>query len=573
MSIIICAIIFIILFKELMDRNNPQTTENDYPNSEFKKIKFGEKKIYIPWRIGDYYSHEINFTGWIYPVVYYYYGERNKETNSMPSYYKILNYTYCNETNLKGVNYVLEDYMHFNTLYCIDMDDLIMGGDWFHDFVYHIQIDFFFCEDGVNFGTKGKKCTDYDKLMEHIGKNNAWHIEVYYPEIQFKPTNKNNPMEIYYSAHFYNFNKLNTKVERLYLKEYTMIDDQGWIFGNKQNFTLWGFDKLEYDSYSRTINGKDLITDLTTSKFYSLVIYISKNSKIFTRNYTKLLDAIGNILSIINGIFIFFRFFSQFFTEAYQDKEILNSIFVQKYFMDEKYNKINVISKKKNYSSNLEYLIQKNLISSDTKNEKKSILKNSEHLFILSHKDNDIKKDEKSKFAPKLNIPKNYINNLKQDIPQKSKSDCKNNKKLSISYPNVDDSNMKMCGKEKVIMTLMENNNRKTVELYPKNYELNRIQIYMKNEYKNDKNNIQLEKFSSIDFNFPYYLYLLNIFNKSFGVTRSCFVKHKFLQSWEYMINVFDVTEFIKMQTNVDLINKILFELKSDVGNNKILES
>ena len=38
------------------------------------------------------------------------------------------------------------------------------------------------------------------------------------------------------------------------------------------------------------------------------------------------------------------------------------------------------------------------------------------------------------------------------------------------------------------------------------------------------------------------------------------------------MINVFDVTEFIKMQTNLDLINKILFGLKTDDENNNILE-
>ena len=38
-SILICTLIFIILFKELMDRNNPQITENDYPNNGYKKNK------------------------------------------------------------------------------------------------------------------------------------------------------------------------------------------------------------------------------------------------------------------------------------------------------------------------------------------------------------------------------------------------------------------------------------------------------------------------------------------------------------------------------------------------------
>ena len=117
----------------------------------------------------------------------------------------------------------------------------------------------------------------------------------------------------------------------------------------------------------------------------------------------------------------------------------------------------------------------------------------------------------------------------------------------------------------------MEKKRKSNAKFKLKNFDLNKIKIYMQNEYKKDKNNKPL-KFSSIDFNFPYYLYLLNIFNKSFGITRSCFVNHKFLESWEYMINVFDVTEFIKMQTNISLINKILFELKSENENNNISE-
>ena len=579
LSILICAPLFIILIKELINRNNPQTTENDYSNNEFKKIKFREKKIYIPWSIGDYNTHQVNFTGWIYPIVYYYYGERDIKSNTMISNYKILNYTLCKETNLKNVNYFLDDTLNFDTFYCIDMDDLLMGGDWFHDFVYYIEIDFYLCEDGVNIGTEGKKCTDYDKLIENIGYNNAWHIEIYYPEIQFKPKNKNNPMEIFYNAHFYNFNKLDIKVERLYLKEYTMIDDQGWIFNDKKNYSLWGYDKFEYDSYSKTQDGKDIITDFTSSKMYSLVIYINKNSKIYTRQYTKLLNSIGNILSVIHGIFVFFRFFSQFFTEAYQDKEIINNIFVQKYLMKDKYKKINIMTKNKNYSSNLGDLIRKNIIISDPKlNEKKNLYKSSEHLTIFSRKDNVkpimIKKAEQSKFVSKLEIPKNFNNINSNQNFQKSRSDNKSNLNLNISNSNADNSNIKICSKEKSLMSLKKKNRKKNAELSWNNFELYKIQSYMKDEYKKDNNinNKPFKRFSSIDFNFPYYLYLLNIFNKSFGVSRSCFVNQKFLDSWEYMINVFDITEFIKMQTNIDLINKLIFELKSTDENNNIWE-
>ena len=89
---------------------------------------------------------------------------------------------------------------------------------------------------------------------------------------------------------------------------------------------------------------------------------------------------------------------------------------------------------------------------------------------------------------------------------------------------------MKIFAKRKSLFSPIKDN--KNVEFNLQNFELNKIQAYMKNDYK--KNNKTLKKFTSIDFNFPYYLYLLNMFNKSFDVTKSCFVNHKFLESWEY---------------------------------------
>ena len=350
-TFVVCALISAFYFNALIKRKNPQITENDEPNHEFKKIKFGEEKIYIPWTISDYHVKRVNFTGYLFPVISYFYGERDNKTGTIPYNYKILNYTYCSETNLKSVNYFQDSYVDFDSLYCIEMEDLIMGGDWFHDFVYHIQMDFFLCEDGADIGTEGKKCTDFNDLNELIGNGNAWHIEIYYPEIQLKSRSKKEPMQIFYNTHFYNFNQYNTKIERFYFKEYIMIDDQGWIYSEEKESKFWGLDKIDSDTYSRSSDGNS-----ASSKIYSLVFYLNRNTKIYTRKYTKLLDALGNMLSIINGIFIFFKFFSQFFTEAYQDQEIVDDIFIEKHNMDDKFSKISESRKsifKKLYSDNL----------------------------------------------------------------------------------------------------------------------------------------------------------------------------------------------------------------------------
>ena len=98
---------------------------------------------------------------------------------------------------------------------------------------------------------------------------------------------------------------------------------------------------------------------------------------------------------------------------------------------------------------------------------------------------------------------------------------------------------------------------------------IQQIKNYMEKKQKKGQNNKRVNTYKSVDFKFSYYLYLLNIFNKMFATKKLCCMNDKFVDSWEYMVNVFDVTEFIRLQTNMDLINKIIFEMKNDEDNSK----
>ena len=143
-SFIICFLVLIYLSKDFLIRNNPQTTENDDPNSEYKKIKFGEEKIYIPWTISDYQFHKVNFTGLLYPVIYYFYSVKDINTGELSYNYKKLNYSFCNKTNIKSLKYKNSINIDIDNYYCIDMDNINMGGDYFHDFYYYIQLIFYY---------------------------------------------------------------------------------------------------------------------------------------------------------------------------------------------------------------------------------------------------------------------------------------------------------------------------------------------------------------------------------------------------------------------------------------------
>ena len=127
----------------------------------YRKVKFLEEKIWIPWRIRDYHSNTMNFTGIFYPIVYYYHSSRANPSESLDLSYDILNYTLCNETSMANNtdSFILD--IELDKLYCIEMDNLNMGGGWDADFIYYIEFDLFRCDGGI----------DYDEIMK-----NALHM-------------------------------------------------------------------------------------------------------------------------------------------------------------------------------------------------------------------------------------------------------------------------------------------------------------------------------------------------------------------------------------------------------------
>ena len=128
LALIICLVTFISLSRDDFNFKNPQTTTNSVPSAGYKKIKFGEEKIYIPWRLIDYDQHFVNHTDILYPVVNYRYGEKD-EKGVIPLTTQLLEYRLCNETRMVNLD---KNKFYFdlplNEVYCFKMEDLLMGG-------------------------------------------------------------------------------------------------------------------------------------------------------------------------------------------------------------------------------------------------------------------------------------------------------------------------------------------------------------------------------------------------------------------------------------------------------------
>lgn len=323
---ILCVIFIFMLFSQNYFKRETRKDSVVTINTGHKKIRFGNEKIWLPWSISDYEVNLVDFKDHIFPEIKYYYGERDNITGGFNLQYKLLPYKRCNETPLVEQDYLITK--DISRLYCIDMDDIIMGGDYFlADFIYQIEFNFYICKDGVNFDSKNPDCINYEELEKVIGPNEAWHFEIYYPEVQFQPSDIKRPMLVVYNSHYYHFSRFSNAIDRMYLQQYILNDDLGWIMNNNKNITSWGIKSISGASYSNAPEGShDIIGGTKTSRLYSLNIFVSPYTTYYQRTYTKLFDVVGEIFPVLNTIIVVFSFISEKVKNAELQEYYLNTL-------------------------------------------------------------------------------------------------------------------------------------------------------------------------------------------------------------------------------------------------------
>ena len=326
-SIFCCIIIFIALSLGDIKRKDPITTISSIPSKGYRKIKFGEEKIWIPWRIIDFKNNKlVNHTGILFPIIYYYSGIKDNITNNININTKLLNYKLCNETSMayKDNTYLIT--VPLNELYCIEMDDLEMGGSWINEFINYIEFDLYFCEDGVDYDEENPKCTSNTKISNLIGKNNSLAIALYYPVIQFQPTNETNPIIILYRQYFYHISKYTNKIERISLQENVLTDDLGWIFKIEYNNSYWGLESISGDSYY-TGYGKELMDEGSNSRVYSFNIHLEPGIIHYKRYYKKVYNIFNDFFPIAYIVFIIIKNIAKLFKKVESNRKMTELLF------------------------------------------------------------------------------------------------------------------------------------------------------------------------------------------------------------------------------------------------------
>ena len=225
------SIFFILTLKELFHKN-PISNMSSISQAGYHKVKFGKEKLWIPWRIIDFNKNFINFNEHLYLSIYIRKGLKKSNEDSFIFETQSINYKLCNETDFaqRGKNHFID--VDLDKLYCMEFDNIELGGGWTADFINYIQLDIYICKNGIEYDENNEKCTQFQKLKELYTKNNSWTFEYFYPIVEYQPTNYENPILVIYKNHFYNFSNILRKEEKMFIQEYVLNDDKGIIFND-----------------------------------------------------------------------------------------------------------------------------------------------------------------------------------------------------------------------------------------------------------------------------------------------------------------------------------------------------
>ena len=407
-----CICIFLILcLKELLHKN-PISNMSSVFQAEYHTVKFGKEKLWIPWRIFEVNKKFINFTNILYPKISIIKGEKIKSENRFNFRTNIINYKLCNETDFakRGENYFLD--IPLNELYCIEMDNVELGGGWSADFLNYLQIDIFICKDGIEYDENNKNCTKYENLKNNNSKNSPWGFEYFYPVVEFQPTNYKVPVFVTYKNRFYNFSILLNKDEKMYFQEYVLDDDKGLIFNDELNSSFWGYISSDFD----IINEK-------SSKLYSLSIFLDSGKILYTRRYNKIYTIIANVFPIFNAVFFIFNSFT-YMVKTIMTEKYLSELFFQR-INDQ--DKINLDADKRKSAGFFYHKFKINL--SFSKRESKKKVNNYSINDIVNNDDSNSNQENN-----KENKDNNYSSDNKGNLSEE-------NNRYNFSNNSVEDNN------------------------------------------------------------------------------------------------------------------------------------
>ena len=526
-SISISFIIFILTSLDDFQRISPIVSISSTQPNQFHKIKFGKEKIWIPWRIQDYSNNYVNHTNLLYPLIYNFYSIK-KAGNGFEFGVQELNYTLCNETSFVNKSEIYDIDSSLDELYCIEMDDIDVGGDWTSEYISYIEFDLYLCKEGIDYDENNPYCTNYQNISHYLGENNSLSMSLYYPIANFKANESINPMNIIYRERFYQISRFSNKIDRIFLQKNILKDDYGWFFRKYNETSYWSLSKFEGDSYT---NGdkRDLMNEGSTSRVYSFNIYLEPTINTYFRTYKKIYIILSECLPFIYFISFIFKMIASFC-------------------------KVHTINKKF-----AEFLFTKLKAKTDIFEKKVKEIKLNENVLKKINNHNSFKKVSKYMISDNndnsnnIVSQKNIMFNSKLQEPIKEKADLKDNsieimsnnksKELFSSKSNNNLKGNKIIGRHTIKSSAPSNEKRKSARKYSGigNIKLRGQSLFKENQKEPFTHLVNQTLFPS-----RYYFYIIFIKNYDILKKTKCFSK-KFSNSYMFITKLLDIYSYFDL--------------------------
>ena len=474
-------------------------------------IKFNEEKIWIPWKISNFNKNNFfNHTGILFPIIKYYFKENNTEIKS-----KILSYKLCNETSMTSeLDNILID-SALNELYCIDMEDLFMGGTLSSEIFYYIEFDLYICKNGLYSDNNITNC------IPNVQLNNYYlQINFYYPTIQFQQIDYKTPFMIKYYKNIVLLNEYISKNDKLFLQKIVLYDKLGFFDSTTKIYSYWEYNYLSKDCFYRQEE---------KSKIYSFNIFIDSNTIYYYRSFKNIFIILTQSLPLISLVHNILKLIAKVFKLTSVNRKMTELLFEN---LTEKTNK-------NKYNAYVKEIKNKKILRSPNDNSVSNINKtNDENTFVnLTNKDLKIKQNAisyslfRKKDKDKEN--KNFNNII---IKRKSGSPEMYHKAFCIN----------------------EKNN---------NFGLNSFNFkkFMGKENMSMRQKVPFQKKKRFVANqlFPFRYYFCSIFVKNIDLAKHPFcMSKKYIKVYIFLCQLFDISSYCVLQREFNIVKNSIFDEK-----------
>lgn len=291
----------IIFFgSDCYNRTNPHVFNQYYFPEQSEKTLITNENFNVAWRIEDGEARLFNFTKVFYPRIRYVLYERNKTTLELQGTFHYFSIKKCRNTT---INPKYMKNINLNDWYCLDFSEfkVYMGGDWSKDFIGLIGFEILFCP---NNDFKSMLCTDFSTLRQNLGVLDALYLSIIYPEVYVSNTDLIEPVKFQLKNYYNTINVNANKIDRLFLNKNRYVDDQGWIFQSKTEYSHisgYYFDKsLDYKTDEEfKIN--------ETSLLYTFNIFMDDKYIVYYRKFMKIQELAATVGGFMKVILLLFE--------------------------------------------------------------------------------------------------------------------------------------------------------------------------------------------------------------------------------------------------------------------------